>query len=157
MWGSLSNRVAISFRSKIISTSGLVAAPPLNFASRTKSGNVISNILRSGMVDNVGIAVVIAALSLAVQQLFSLPVLLTAILNFCIVGHRQSTSANVRQSPQCQVNVGRDRKCGSSLSNRVAISFSSKVISTSASPSVILGFGSRHPRHQQRCQEFLRG
>ncbi len=54
-------------RSKlVISTSGLMAAI-LNFGSRTTSGNVRGDIVKSGMdmVDNVGIAVGIAAPSLA--------------------------------------------------------------------------------------------
>ena len=46
------------------------------------SGNVGSDILKSGMVNNVGIAVVIVTPSLAVQKLFTLPVSLAAILNF---------------------------------------------------------------------------
>ena len=46
----------------------------LNFGSRTTSGNVRGDAMKSGMVDNVGIAVGIAAPSLAVQKLFSLPV-----------------------------------------------------------------------------------
>ncbi len=39
----------------------------LNFGSRTTSGNVGGDIVKSGMVDNVGVAVEIAAPSLAVQ------------------------------------------------------------------------------------------
>ncbi len=54
----------------------------LNFGSLTTSGNVRGDIVKSGMVDNVGVAVGIAAPSLAVQKLFPLPVLLTAILDF---------------------------------------------------------------------------
>ena len=54
----------------------------MNFGSRTTSGNVRGDVVKSGMVDNVGIAVGIAAPSLAVQKLFPIPVLLAAILNF---------------------------------------------------------------------------
>ncbi len=54
----------------------------LNFGSGTMSGNVRSDIFKSRLVDNVGIAVRIATPSLAVQKLFPLPVLLAAILNF---------------------------------------------------------------------------
>ncbi len=43
-------------RSKVISTSGLMAAI-LNFGSRTTFGHVRGDIVKSGMVDNVGIAV----------------------------------------------------------------------------------------------------
>jgi len=46
----------------------------LNFGSRTTSGNVGGDIVKSGMVHNVGVAVGIAAPSLAVQKLFPLPV-----------------------------------------------------------------------------------
>ncbi len=46
----------------------------LNFGSRTTSGNVRGDIVKSRMVDNIGIAVGIAAPSLAVQKLFPLPV-----------------------------------------------------------------------------------
>jgi len=54
----------------------------LNFGSGTMSGNVRSDIFRSGMVDNVRIAVGIATPSLAIQKLFPLPVSLAAILKF---------------------------------------------------------------------------
>ena len=54
----------------------------LIFGSKTASDNVRSNTLRSGTVENIGIAGRIAAPSLAVQKLFPLPVVLTAILNF---------------------------------------------------------------------------
>jgi hypothetical protein len=53
----------------------------LSFGGRTTSSNVHSDILKSGMVDNVAIAAGIAAPSLAVQKLFPLPVLLAAIMN----------------------------------------------------------------------------
>jgi len=46
----------------------------LNFGSRTSSGNVGSDIAKSGMVGNAGIAVGIAAPSLAAHKLFPLPV-----------------------------------------------------------------------------------
>ncbi len=59
----------------------------------TTSGDVRSNIVKSGMVDNVGIAVGIAAPSFAVQKLFPLPVSLAAILNFGSL----SSSTNVDQ------------------------------------------------------------
>ncbi len=49
-------------------------AAVLNFGSGTMSGNVRSDIFKSGMVDNVGIAVGVAKLSLADQKLFPLPV-----------------------------------------------------------------------------------
>jgi hypothetical protein len=45
----------------------------LNFGSRTTSGNVRSDIVKSDMVDNVGTAVGIAAPSLPIQKLFPLP------------------------------------------------------------------------------------
>ena len=55
----------------------------LNFASRTTSGNVRGDTVKSGMVDNVpGDSRWIATRSLAVQKLFPLPVSLAAILNF---------------------------------------------------------------------------
>ena len=54
----------------------------LNFGSRKTSDNVGGDIVKSGMVNNVGVAVGIAAPSLAVQKLFPLPVSLSAILNF---------------------------------------------------------------------------
>jgi len=46
----------------------------LNFGSRTASGNVRGDRVKWGMVDNVRVAVGIAAPSLAVQKLFPLPV-----------------------------------------------------------------------------------
>ncbi len=59
-----------------------------NFGSGTMPGNVRSDIVKSGMVDNVGVAVGIAASSPVVQKLFSLPVFLGAILTF---GSRQTS------------------------------------------------------------------
>ncbi len=68
-----------------------------NFGSRTTSDNVGGDIVKSGMVDNVGIAVEIAAPSLAVQKLFPLPFfLLAAILNFC--GLPSSTNSGQPQA-----------------------------------------------------------
>ncbi len=46
------------------------------------SGNARSDICKSGLVDDVGIAVGIATPSLAIQKLFPLPVSLAAILKF---------------------------------------------------------------------------
>ncbi len=89
------NRGAISRRSKVISTSDLMAAI-LNFRSGTMSGNVRSDIFKSGMVENVGIAVVIATPSFAVQKLFS-----TAILNFGSL----PSSANVDQRHPAPADV----------------------------------------------------
>ena len=73
----------------------------LNFGSGTMSGNVRSDIFKSGMVDNVGIAAGIATPSLAVQKLFPLRVSLAAILKFgslpslSNVDQRHPTSADV--------------------------------------------------------------
>ncbi len=66
--------------SKVISTSGLVAAI-LNFASRPTSDNVDSVISESGMAENMGVEVGIAMPSLPVEKLFRLPVSVAAILN----------------------------------------------------------------------------
>ena len=46
----------------------------LNFGSLTTSGNVRSDIVKSGMVDNDGIAVEIAAPSVTGEKLFPLSV-----------------------------------------------------------------------------------
>ncbi len=75
------NRGAICHRSKVISTSGLMATI-LNLSSRTTSGNVRGDIVKSGMVDNMGIAVGIAAPSLDGQKLFSLSVFACRHLEF---------------------------------------------------------------------------
>jgi hypothetical protein len=83
----------------------------LNFGSRKTSDNVRSDIVRSGIIENVGVAVEIAAPSLAVQTLFPLPVLLVAILNF---GSRP-TSTNVGQRlavSSVSSQSRRGRKCG---------------------------------------------
>ena len=64
----------------------------LNIDSGTRSGNVRCDIFKSGMVDNVGIAIGIAAPSLVIQKLFPLSVSLAVILNF---GSR-TMSGNVR-------------------------------------------------------------
>ncbi len=70
----------------------------LNFSSRKTSINVRGDVVKSGMVDNMGIAVGIAAPSLAVQKLFPHPVFVGRHLEFlcsAIVYQRQSTSGNV--------------------------------------------------------------
>jgi len=54
----------------------------LNFGSRTTSDNVRGDIVKTSMVDNVGIAVGITAPSLAVQTLFPLPVFAVRHLEF---------------------------------------------------------------------------
>ena len=79
-------------------TSGLSMAAILNFGSRTTSGNVRGDIVKSGMVDNVGIAVGIAAPSLAVQTLFPLQFFVGRHLDFwwsVMVYQRRSTSCSV--------------------------------------------------------------
>ncbi len=83
---------SVTLRLKVISTSGLMAAI-LNFGSRITSGNVRGDIVKSGMVDNMGIAVGIAALSVAVQKLFPLPVFAGRHLEFWWL----PSSANVGQ------------------------------------------------------------
>ncbi len=45
----------------------------LNFSRRTTSDNVSGDVVKSGIVDNVGIAVEIAAPSVTGQKLFPLP------------------------------------------------------------------------------------
>jgi hypothetical protein len=81
MGGRSWNRGAVCRRSKVISTSGLMAVI-LNFGSRTTSGNVRGDTLKSGMIDNVGIAIGIAAPQHAVQKLFSLQVFAGRHLEF---------------------------------------------------------------------------
>ncbi len=74
----------------------------LNIGSRATSGNVRGDIVKSGMVDNVGIAVGIAAPSLAVQKLFPLPVFAGRYLEFwwsAIVDQRRSASAVSQTCP----------------------------------------------------------
>ena len=113
----------------------------LNFGSRTTSGNVRGDIVKSRMVDNVVIAVGITAPSLAVQTLFPLPVWLSAILNFgsllssTNVGQRRQTSGSVlsvKSKSDVVENVG------GSLWNRVANNYRSKVISSSGLVAAIL-------------------
>ncbi len=73
-------------------------AAVLNFSCRTTSGNVRGDVVKSGMVDNVGIAVGIASPSLAVQKLFPLPVFVgrhLELLWFAIVYQRWSVSGSV--------------------------------------------------------------
>ncbi len=70
----------------------------MNFGSRTTSGNVGGDIVKSGMVGDAGVAVGIAAPSLAVQKLFSLPVFAGRHLGFwwsAIVYQRRSTFGSV--------------------------------------------------------------
>ncbi len=83
-------------RSNVISTSGLMAAIS-NSGSQTTSGNVGGDIVKSGMVDNVGLAVGIAAPSTTVHKLFPLAVVASRHLGFwwsAIVYQRRSTSGS---------------------------------------------------------------
>jgi len=66
----------------------------LDFRSR-HVGNVRSDTVKSGVVDNMGIVVGIATPSLTIQPLFQLPVLLTAILYF--VSLPSSTNVDQRR------------------------------------------------------------
>ncbi len=84
----------------------------LNFGSRTTSGNVRGDIVKSGMVDNVEIAVGFAARSLAVQKLFTLPVFADRHLEFwwpVIVYQRRSTAGSV---PSVKLKSGVVEKWG---------------------------------------------
>ncbi len=63
----------------------------LNFGSGTMSANVRGDISRSGMVDNVGVAVGIWSQAHSIQLLFPFPVSVAAILIF----GNQPTSGNV--------------------------------------------------------------
>ncbi len=70
----------------------------LEFRQRTTSDNVRGDTVKLGMVDNVGIAVGIAAPSLVVQKVFPLPVSAGRHLEFwwsTIVYQRRSTSDSV--------------------------------------------------------------
>ncbi len=72
----------------------------LNFSSQTTSGNVRGDrdVVKLGMVDNMGIAVGIASPSLAVQKLFPLPVFVGRHLELlwsAIVYQRRSASGSV--------------------------------------------------------------
>ena len=84
----------------------------LNFGSRTTSGNVRGDIVKLGMVDNVGIAVGIAAPSLAVQTLFPLQFFVGRHLDFwwsVMVYQRRSTSCSdpsVKSKSGVVENVG---------------------------------------------------
>ena len=76
----------------------VLMADILNFSSRTTSRNVRGDIVKSSMVDNVGITVGISAPSLAVQTLFPLPIFVGRHLEFlwsAIVYQRRSTSQSV--------------------------------------------------------------
>ncbi len=73
MRDSRCNRGDISFCSNVISTSGLMSEV-FSFGCRSMSGNVGSEISKSGMVENMRVAVGIASPSLSVQKLFLLPV-----------------------------------------------------------------------------------
>jgi hypothetical protein len=86
------------------------------------SGSVDSSISESGMTENMGVEVGVAAPSITGQKLFQLP------SGFCqppscilVVCHRLPTSVNLRQCPQCQVEVGRGRKCGGIRCNYVCM------------------------------------
>ncbi len=84
------------------------------------SDNVIS---KSGIVENVGVAVGIALPSVSVKMLFPLPVVWPTF--------EFPMAVDVGQCRQCHILVEHGRKCGGSRWNRFAICFRSKVISTS--------------------------
>jgi hypothetical protein len=67
------NFVDISTRSRDTTTSGLTAAI-LIFGSRLTSGNVESDSVELGVVENVGVAVRISLISLPVPEIQLLPV-----------------------------------------------------------------------------------
>ena len=76
----------------------------LNFST----DNVRGDVVKSGMVDNVGIAVGIAAPSRAVQKLSTLPVFIGRHLEFLwsvIVYQRRSTSSSVARVSKMVENV----------------------------------------------------
>ncbi len=112
----------------------------LDFCSRRRRA-VRSHRTKSGLVDSVGIAVIIATPSLAVQKLLPLPVWLSVILNFgslpssTNVGQRRQTSGSVlsvKSKSDVVENVG------GSFWNRVANNYRSKVISSSGLVAAIL-------------------
>ena len=75
----------ISSKSKSISVQKLfllsvLVAAILNFGCRPTSGHIGSGIFKSGMVENVGVAIEIASPSLSVQKIFPLPVCIFDIL-----------------------------------------------------------------------------
>jgi len=82
-----------SHRSKIIFTSGLVAAI-LNSSIQPTSGNVRSVINVSGIIEAVGVAVGIVSLAHCGKYLFPLPVFVVAILN-SVDDRRREMSGNV--------------------------------------------------------------
>ena len=88
--GSRWNRVEICFRSKVISTSGFhfrFRGRHLRFPCRPMSGNVGGVIFRSGIAENVGVAVGIASKSVSVQKLFPLPVSTSGFVADICVSH----------------------------------------------------------------------
>ena len=91
------------------------------------------------MVDNMGIAVGIAAPLFAVQKLFPLPVLLAAILNFGSLP--SSTNVDQRRLTSDSVLAVKSKSGvveNQGLWNRVAICYRSKVISSSGLVAAIL-------------------
>ncbi len=124
-------------------TSGLMAAI-LNFGSRTTSGNVGGDIVKSGMADKVGVAVGIAALSLAVQTLFPLPVFAGRHLGFwwpAIVYQRRSAYGSVPSVKSKSGVVGNVLVAFEIVSLRTAVHLiicRSKVISSSGLVAAIL-------------------
>ncbi len=75
--GSRWNRFAMCFRSKVISTSAFhfrFRDRHIRFRCWSRSGSVGSVISKTGMVENVGVAVGIASPCVSVQKLFPLPV-----------------------------------------------------------------------------------
>ena len=147
--GSRWNRFAICFRSKVISTSGFnfrFRCRHLSFRCLPTSDRVGSVISKSGMDENIGVAVAIASLSVSVQNLFyfrfPLPVSWPT-LEFPM-------SANVWLCRQCHIRIGHGRKYGGSRWNRFAICLRSNVISTSGFRFRLRG---RHLRF--RCRPTL--
>ena len=136
--GSRWNRFAMCFRSKVISTSAFhfrFRGRHIRFRCWSRSGRVGSVISKTGMVENVGVAVGIASPSVSVQMLFPLPVSWPT--------YEFPISADVGQCRQCHIRIRHGRKCCGSRWNHFAICFRSKVISTSG---FHLRFRGRHMR-----------
>ncbi len=111
-------------------------AATFNFRSRTTSGNVRGDTVILSILDNVGIAVGIAAPSLAVQKLFPLPVSAGRHLEFwwsTIVYQRRSTSDSV---PSVKSKSGVVENVGSSRWNYVCMLLETEVTSTNRKSSI---------------------
>ncbi len=118
----------------------------LRFSCRPTLGHVVSGIVESGMVENMGVAAEIASPSISIQKLFLLPVSVVAILRFPCRPTSGHVVSGISESGRVE-NVGVAAEIASP-------SLSVQVISTSGFQPAILNSGIRRRRRLRSMLEL---